>query len=100
MKKIVDLRSDTVTLPTQEMYEAIKIAQSMRPGAEEGGGATTQPEIRIPNSRNPKEAESRNPKHGLVPRRSGFGFRISFGSRISNFGFRTQTLRAFGCRFR
>ena len=67
----------------------------------------TEHEIRNPNSRNPKEG--RNPKaenHGrLGPEKvrvwrpgraalSGFGLRISFGSRISDFGFWVELIRA------
>jgi hypothetical protein len=70
-----------------------------------------QAEIRDPNPRNPKEA--RNPKSEMggwrwgkrVKRRagatvgvSGFGLRISFGFRISDFGFRVQNSTPNACQ--
>jgi uncharacterized protein (TIGR03663 family) len=70
-------------------------------------GSTPEPEIRVPNSRNPKE--DRNPKPEtrfgatageecgttvLEPNRSDFGIRTSFGSRISHFGISLKSLLA------
>jgi len=66
-----------------------------------------EPGIRNPNSRSPKEGRNPKPEMGLgsgvekvfLDRRlerelSGFGLRDSFGSRISNFGFRVEHKRA------